>query len=292
MTNRNNLYLVGYASGMAGADSHAGEGPIAVLHSPYIRSMKTIQWDSMLLPERVLDLSLHDAIVSINKQLASRVAGLTKECKKFCVIGGDHSCAIGTWSGVYDAMHTYGDLGLIWIDAHMDSHTPETSDSGRIHGMPLAVLLGHGDASLTSILNKHPKIKPQHLCLIGVRSYEAGEAALLRELNVRIYYIEEVKERGFLTVLREAVAQVKKETYAYGLSIDLDSLDPEEAPGVDVPEKGGIHAADLEQGLSELMQDPELIATEIVEYDPTHDENRKTEKIIVSCLKIMAKAKR
>jgi arginase len=213
---------------------------------------------------------------------------MVNENKKFCVLGGDHSCAIGTWSGVHEAISAKGDLGLIWVDAHMDSHTPETSPSGRVHGMPLAVLLGHGDTSLTSILNSSPKIKPENLCLIGIRSYEPGEAALLEKLKIRIYFMEEVRQRGFVAVLQEAVAHVKQHTHAYGLTIDLDSLDPHEAPGVDVPEENGIHVAELYQGLQSIIQDPQLIATEITEFDPTHDQEQKTEKIIACCLDIIA----
>lgn len=288
MGNRNTLHLIGYASGIAGADSHAGDGPVVVQNSPYVKQLKHVEWDTMLYPEMTSGLPLPEMITSINHELALRTADMVSENKKFCVLGGDHSCAIGTWSGVHAAMHTKGDLGLVWVDAHMDSHTPETSPSGRVHGMPVAVLLGHGEKSLTSILNANPKIKPENLCLIGVRSYEEGEAALLKKLKVKIYFMDEVKRRGFVPVLQEAVEQVKKNTYAYGLTVDLDSLDPDEAPGVDVPEEGGIHVAELKQGLQLLMGDPQLIATEIVEFDPTHDKEQKTEKVIAACLDIIA----
>lgn len=288
MRTLNTLHLIGYASGIAGADSHAGDGPIAVQNSDYVEQLESVEWDTMLYPDMASGLPLPEMIESINHELALRTAEMVSEGKKFCVLGGDHSCAIGTWSGVHHAMHVKGDLGLIWVDAHMDSHTPETSPSGRVHGMPLAVLLGHGDKSLTSILNDSSKIKPENVCLIGIRSYEEGEAALLKKLNVKIYFMDEVKQRGFVPVLREAVEHVKKHTYAYGLTVDLDSLDPEEAPGVDVPEQGGIHADELKQGLKEVMKDPKLIATEIVEFDPTHDKDQKTEKIIADCLDIIA----
>ncbi len=290
MVNHNTLYLIGYASGIAGADSHAGDGPVKVQQSPFIESIKNIEWDSMLHPDTQSGMSLDENITSLNNKLAARCSALAQRDESFCVLGGDHSCAIGTWSGVQDAIHTKGDLGLIWVDAHMDSHTPETSPSGRIHGMPLAVLLGHGDKKLTSILNDNPKLKPENVCLIGVRSFEEGEAALLKKLNVRIYFMPEVKERGFSDVLREAVAHVKKHTYAYGLTVDIDSLDPDEAPGVDVPEKGGIHAEELYQGFNMVINDPQLIATEIVEFDPGNDKDQKTEKIIAACLEIIAKA--
>src|SRR5204862_2513914 len=127
----------------------------------------------------------------------------------------------------------------------MDSHTPATSETGRIHGMPLACLLGHGYPALTHILHSTPKLKPQNVCLIGVRSFEQGEEELWKKLNVRIYFMDEVIERGFATILKEAVNLVSANTVGYGLSIDLDGFDPLEVPGVDVPESDGIHVNDF-----------------------------------------------
>jgi arginase len=179
-------------------------------------------------------------------------------------------------------------MGLIWFDAHMDSHTPETSESQRIHGMPLACLLGYGYPTLTSIMHHQPKFKPENVCLIGVRSFESGEAAFLKRLNVRIYFMDEVKERGFDTVLQEAVELVSRHTIGYGLSIDLDGLDPQDAPGVDVPEIDGVGAVDFCAALKKVVSDPRLIATEVVEFDPTKDVARKTEILVADILKIIA----
>src|SRR5665213_879539 len=173
---------------------------------------------------------------------------LLQQHKFVSVVGGDHSCAIGTWSGVYDAMHHLGDIGLIWIDAHMDSHTPETTPTNHIHGMPLACLLGYGYPTLTGVLHAAPKFKPENVCLIGVRSYEKGEAALLKHLNVRVFFMEEVQERGFEVVLAEAVQHVNQHTIGYGITLDIDAVDPLEAPGVDVPEPEGIHVKALCNG--------------------------------------------
>lgn len=203
---------------------------------------------------------------------------------RFTVVGGDHTSAIGTFSGVAHALREQGDLGLIWIDAHMDSHTPATSESGNIHGMPVAALLGHGFKELTHILDANPKIKPAHLSLIGVRSFEHGEANFLRDLNVRIYYMEEVQERGLMTVIKEAQERAKQGTAGYGVSLDLDAIDPEDAPGVDVPEPNGLAGADVLAAMTYLAQDPELLATEIVEFDPQQDREQKTEILIAKLL--------
>lgn len=286
----NSLYLIGYASGIAGVDSNVGKGPLVLQSSPFLPTSKqgfSFHWDAMIRPSSKTLSQADDVVRKPCEELAKKVSELTRKQQSFVVIGGDHTCAIGTWSGVYDALHEKGEIGLIWIDAHMDSHTPNTSESGRIHGMPLACLLGQGYASLTHILHQAPKFKPQHVCLIGVRSFEQGEAELLKQLNVRIYLMEEVKERGFVTVLNEAVKCISANTIGYGLSIDLDSIDPLEAPGVDVPEPDGIHAKDLLTGLSGIASDPKLITTEIVEFDPSRDKEQITEKLIVSLLEVI-----
>ncbi|MHB1220778.1 MAG: arginase [Gammaproteobacteria bacterium] len=284
------LHLLGCASGIAGADLGSGNGPLTMQKSTFLADLSVpVVWKDMLkgVPGREMD----KAVSTLCTALAKQTAKLTRDKAFFSVLGGDHSCAIGTWSGVFDAKYAEGDIGLIWIDAHMDSHTPETSETGRIHGMPLAALMGHGYAALTEILNKQPKFKPENVCLIGVRSYESGEADLLKRLNVKVYFMDEVKQRGFDAVLQEAVKRVSQHTIGYGISLDLDGIDPLDAPGVDVPEPDGIRALDLQEGLKNIAHDPRLIAVEIVEFDPQYDEDRKTEQLVVSVLEILAQGR-
>lgn len=284
--------LIGIASGIAGADEHSGDGPLTMRHSPRLSGKQQLgvefEWREMLQAKAKDGKRLDDAVADACKELAHLVSPLIKSKQKFCIVGGDHSCAVGTWSGVYDALHEQGDLGLIWIDAHMDSHTPETSESGNIHGMPLAALLGYGYPALTSILSYDPKLKPENVCLIGVRSFEEGEAALLERLNVRVYFMDEVKERGFDAVLKDAIELVTKNTTGYGVSLDIDCVDPEDAPGVDVPEPDGIRADDLCAGLKQLYNDPKLLTCEVVEFDPTRDVEKKTEHLVADVLQILA----
>jgi arginase len=192
------------------------------------------------------------------------------------VVGGDHSCAIGTWSGVHRALANHGPVGLIWIDAHMDSHTFATTPSGQIHGMPLACLLGHGETALTRIGGAEAKLRPEQVCLIGVRSYEAGEAALLHRLGVRVYDMDEIRRRGLAEVFEEALAIVRQGTAGFGVSVDLDALDPGEEPGVGTPVAGGLRRAELADALSHLRGDPAFVAMEIVEYNPRRDRRHAT----------------
>ncbi|VVC76040.1 Arginase [Aquicella siphonis] len=286
-----NFRLIGYSCGIAGADIHAGDGPIVMRKSGLLQDLSRqgypFTWEAMITSPDFNALSIEKRVGLSCDALAREVSRLACAQVPFGVIGGDHTCAIGTWSGIYDALHEKGDFGLIWIDAHMDSHTPDTSITGRIHGMPLACLLGEGYDDLTGVLHPAPKLKPENICLIGVRSFEQGEADFLKRMNVRIFYMDEVKQRGFPAVLEDAVSHVSRHTFGYGISLDLDGIDPVEAPAVDVPEPDGIHAQDLLNGLSAISSDPRLIAAEIVEFDPSRDENRKTEKIIISVLQAL-----
>lgn len=277
--------LIGYAVGVAGAEGSVDEGPLTLQQSSLLATFKPlIQWSAMIESARLSAMTIVEQVKQAGEALAHEVSLQVQQHASFAVIGGDHTSAIGTWSGVYDALYKQGELGLIWIDAHMDSHTPQTSESGRVHGMPLACLLGYGDHALINILHATPKIQPHNLCLIGVRSFEKGEAELLKRLNVRVYFMEEVRERGFAVVLQEAVQHVSAQTIKYGISLDLDAIDPLDAPGVDVPEPNGIRIQDLLLGLSLVAKDKRYVGTEIVEFDPSRDKNKMTEKIIVAIL--------
>ncbi len=286
---KQSISLIGYASSVAGMEAPAfncGLSPSIIQHSSYLTDV-TLDWQAMLNPSASTELAKEEIVAEINTELAKQVSSLLKQQKKCCVIGGDHTCALGTWSGVYDALNQKGNVGLIWIDAHMDSHTPATTETGRLHGMPLACLLGYGDSRLTSILHAEPKIKPRNLCLIGVRSFEKAEELFLAKLGVRIYFMPEIKQRGFSAVLQEAVTYVSADTINFGLSIDIDAIDPRDAAGVGVPEAGGIRAEELLEGLLKIVANPKYIATEVAEFDSSRDVNRATEKVVTDIVKIL-----
>jgi arginase len=269
------VYLLGYASGTAAADAGCCDGPLVLEKSPYMAALSEAGIDLHNGSESVLE--------SVTRQCQSLAAAVAEQVKNkhfFTVFGGDHSCAIGTWSGVYSVVGKLGDMGMIWIDAHMDSHTPATSMTGNVHGMPLACLMGHGHPALINILSDKPKLKPEHVCIIGVRSYESGEAELLRDLGVRVFFIEEVQERGLAAVMTEALAIANKGTIGYGLSIDIDSIDPVDAPGTGVSEPNGLSASALCEVLKVVAGDERLLGTEIVEFDPHRDHDQLTEKLV------------
>jgi len=251
------IQLVGYASGIAASHSGCDQGPHVLKDSAYFKALNDqglqLHWAHMVEP--TITHSIAVAVQAVCTKLANVVCELVQQQQFFTVIGGDHSCAIGTWSGVHQAISPQGDLGLIWIDAHLDSHTPLTSETGNIHGMPVACLMGHGDEKLTQILSTNAKIKPENLCIIGARSFEAGEAALLKSLNVRVFFMDEVLEKGLSAVMEEAIKVVSENTVRYGLTLDIDSINPLEAPATGVSEPGGLNAAELCQALGKVKHD-------------------------------------
>lgn len=274
--------LLGFASGIAAGDTGTGTGPVFLKKHLLELEKWSYYWYKIFHPKYRLG-SIHNTVAEISKRLAKVSSNLIQKQQPFVTIGGDHSCAIGTWKGVSDALKSKGDIGLIWIDAHMDAHTPETSPSGNIHGMPLATLMGYGDQSLINLSRDSINIKPHNICLIGIRSYEREEYILLQRLGVRLYFMQDIASKGINAVMHDAVMHVSKNTIGYGLSIDLDSIDPTQVEGVGTPVSGGINTAELINGLSILKTHPPL-AAEIAEYNPNRDLNLKTIKILIKIL--------
>jgi arginase len=244
-----------------------------------------LQWGSFITSDA--SLLEHGKLAVVEEympRLANAVHSTLSKERFPLVIGGDHSCAIGTWSAIANFYRTMGDIGLIWIDAHLDSHTPQTSESGAPHGMPLACLLGYGSRNLTTIHDVVRKLRPQNVVVIGARSSEKGEEDLLESLGVRVMRIEEVHDRGFDVCLDEAIEIVSKETVGYGITFDIDSLDPIDAPGVGSPEDGGLWLSDVVRTF-ESMNKRKLIGFELVEYNPERDSgDLRTAKACVAIL--------
>ena len=224
------------------------------------------------------------AVSRLCGRLASAVADALSRDALPCVLGGDHSCAGGTWTGVARALHKRGarSLGLVWIDAHMDAHTPRTSHSGRLHGMPLAWLLGQDDDPLYGLATG--VLAPQHVCLVGVRSFEPEERERLERLGVRVLYMSDVEQRGLAAALDEALAVASRGTDAFGVSIDLDAVTPADAPGVATPVERGLGAAELARALARVAGREDLAGVELVEYCPRRDPDRRSARVAVDLL--------
>ena len=238
MPTKQPIDVIGYAVGLGAADARTADAPALLRKRGVFAPLGDVYWqaDSVMPPNSIADN--YDLIAQASLTHAEKIKASVLAQRFFISVGGDHSSAIGTWSGACAGCSQ--PVGLIWIDAHMDSHTPESSDSGNIHGMPLAALLGQGDPRLTHLLTPAPKLLPQHVVVIGIRSYEVAEAALLKHLGVRVFDMNTVKQQGIDSVLQEAMAITCTGTTAYGISIDVDGLDPSDAPGTGTVVPDGI----------------------------------------------------
>lgn len=281
------LSLLGMASCWGAQDKRCDLGPLHLqqlgIEKQLLSAGIEAHWHKMIHADTSQETDVWQRIVDACQQLADSCSELASNDQPFCVYGGDHSCAVGTWSGVKKGKQQ--EIGLIWIDAHMDSHTPQSSHSGAIHGMPLASLLGQGDQRLTDMSGPAPKLQPQNTCVIGVRSYEPEEQQLLEKLKVRVFAIEECYQRGLDNVFKEALQIANSNTCGYGISLDLDAIDPIHAPGVGSPERGGLRAKEILQVLSEQCRNFPLLGLEIAEYNPTRDIDNKTAQLAVEITK-------
>ncbi len=210
---------------------------------------------------------------------------LLKEHLRPFVLGGDQSISIGTWAAVLDYANQQDPskfFGLIWVDAHLDAHTPQTSPSQALHGMAAAVLMGYGDKIL-----EHTLLQPDRLVYIGARSYEEGEHDLLKKLGVKIYYQSEVDQRGFGVIFQEARDFVSRGGSPYGITLDIDAFDPQEAPGTGAKAEHGLKRADVLPALKGLFIDQKLRGFELVEFNPQLDQDGKTLRLIWDLLAVM-----
>lgn len=280
MTNRKEIATFGYAVGLAANDMGTAFAPVVLQNSSFFQKLPLIWKSIFYIKQGSPHLEAIPFIVEACTKLGEGVKETVKAGHPFLVFGGDHSCAIGTWSGASAALHDKGTLGLIWIDAHLDSHTHETTLSGNIHGMSLAALLGKGDKTLTTLLSDQQKILPENICVIGARSFEVEELELLEGLRVKIYFMEEIRTKGLSTIIAEAITLVTKTTAGFGVTIDVDALDPEEAPGVGTQAEGGLRTDELLKVCPEFVKNPHFIGLEVVEFNPLLDKDQKTERVV------------
>ena len=199
------------------------------------------------------------------------------------VLGGDHSIAAGSVSGVAEFYRRRGQkIGVLWIDAHSDINTPETSPSGNVHGMPLAALLGLGPEPLRNIFDYAPKIAPENTVLIGIRDVDAAERENIRRAGLNeVYTMRDIDERGMRTVMEEALRAAGRGTAGYHVSLDLDWIDPEDAPGVGTPVRGGATYREAHLAMEIIADHGRLLSFEMVEVNPVIDEHNRTADLAV-----------
>jgi arginase len=208
------------------------------------------------------------------------------------VLGGDHSIAMGTFAGTASHLRQTGQqAGLIWFDAHGDMNVPGVSPSGNIHGMPLAHLLGKGDADLKNILGFSPKVKSENVALIGIRDIDAGERRIIRESGIHAFTMREIDEHGMAAVARRALEIVNDGTAGFHISFDVDGCDPTVIPGSGTLVPGGVSFREAHLLMEYCADDGRLLSMEIVELNPFLDDgNVSAERALELILSAMGKS--
>lgn len=255
-------HIIGCAQGV-------GAGNAGCANAPSILAENFPNWPWLVTLEPEHLASDFDTVTHFNSKLASTVA---QTDKPLLVVGGDHSIAMGTWSG---ALQRYGATGLIWFDAHLDFHTLGSTPSDNMHGMPLAGLTG-----LDKNLLPAPYINPERLVIIGARSYEDDEVQHVQELGVKVFYAKDITTENFADICSQARAIADGEG-GFGVSLDIDFFDENYVPGTGTPEPGGP-STQLMQHIVPLCKDANIV--EVVEFNPHLDENNKTLKMLTKWL--------
>lgn len=224
-------------------------------------------------------------ITKANRQLADKIRRVMRLGHFPLVLGGDHSIAVGTVSGVASwARSRRRRVGVLWVDAHSDINTPQTSPSGNVHGMPLAALLGLGPEPLSGIGGRFRKVDPDNVALVGIRSVDDGERDHLRRLGVHVYTMADVDRHGIHIVMEKAIENVTKGTDYVHVSFDLDAVDPSLAPGVGTPVKGGLDYREAQLVMESLWSAGVMTSLEIVEVNPILDDRNSSARFAVELL--------
>jgi arginase len=211
------------------------------------------------------------------KDLAEIVQKCLEEDFVPLVLGGDHSIAAGAVSGV--AAHFRKEkkqIGYIWLDAHGDMNTPESSPSGNVHGMPLAAVMGYGAPELVDLLGFKPKVEPQNIVLVGVRDLDIQERRLVKKSGVRVFTMRDIDERGMREVMADALKYATDDTDGISVSLDMDFVDPSDAPGVGTPVRGGVTYREAHLAMEMIADSDAMASMEVVEINPVIDEHNRT----------------
>jgi len=229
-----------------------------------------------MVTKNAINAKYLDEIAEANEVLATQVSEILESDSLPVVLGGDHSIAIGSVSGVagyYKAKEQR--IGIIWIDAHLDSNTPETSISGNIHGMPLAILLGYGPKELTHIGGFAPKVRPEDCVVIGVRDVDPGERDLARSIGLKVFTMRDLDELGMSRVMDEAIDIASRYTVGFHATFDIDFVDPTYAPGVGTPVPGGGTYRESHLAMEKIFDSGKALSIELTEINAVLDiENR------------------
>ncbi|HXK01569.1 MAG TPA: arginase [Verrucomicrobiae bacterium] len=216
------------------------------------------------------------------EKLAARVDDALERSTLPLVLGGDHSVAVGTVTGVGGHFRKRSErIGLIWLDAHADMNTPDTSPSGNVHGMPLACIAGMGPALLSGLAGYRPKVDPRNTVIVGLRDVDDLEKPHVRDSGVRAFTMRDIDERGMRSVMEQAIGIASDGTAGFHLSLDMDCVDPVHAPGVGTPVRGGVTYREAHLAMEMICDSRLMLALEVVEVNPVIDERNRTAELAV-----------
>ena len=232
-------------------------------------------------PEGQPHLKYLEPIVSASEELSTLVSTTLKEQELPLLLGGDHSISLGSVAGV---AQVHSDIGVIWVDAHADFNTDETTPSGNIHGMILAALAGIGDNALTHASGWTPKINKETIVVVAARDLDSQEQELLRTHNIAVFTMSDIDQRGMTEVMKEAIAIASQHDNPIHLSLDMDSLDPREAPGVGTPVRGGLSYREAHLAMELVSASQRLVSMDVVEVNPILDSENTTAKLAVELI--------
>jgi arginase len=235
--------------------------------------------------ENCADLDCQVAqIAACCESLAERVAESVRAGRIPVCLGGDHSLAIGSVAGVSSEI---GKLGCLWIDAHPDANTPETSPTGNVHGMPVAILLGHGPERLVNVKRPGPKIAAEHLSITGTRDIDPGEAEFIRKHAIQMFTVFDVLEQGLSAVMDHAIERVSGETAGVHVSFDLDVLHEDIAPGVGLASRYGFDMREAAYVCRRLADRCPIVSIDLIGLNPVRDRNMRTARFAIELLLMM-----
>lgn len=291
--NKLNVSIIGVPTDYGQTRRGVDMGPSAIRYAGVVERLEAIghvvhdqgdirvsqKQEGTIVDKQLLNL---EEVIDVSTSLAKSVNEAIEQKEFPLVLGGDHSIAIGTLAGLGDH---YKNLGVIWFDAHADLNTPETTPSGNIHGMPLAVSIGLGHERLVKIRNNVPKIKPENVIIIGARSVDPGERELISQQGIKVYTMHEVDRLGMTRVMEDALGYLRERNVdGLHLSLDLDGLDPLYTPGVGTPVPGGITYRESHLAMEMLQESGMLTSAEFVEVNPILDEKNRTADVAVALM--------
>jgi len=193
------------------------------------------------------------------------------------VLGGDHSIAAGVAAGVADYFRKdKKQIGYLWLDAHGDMNTPESSPSGNVHGMPLAAIMGYGAPELVDLLGFKPKAEPGNIVIVGARDLDAQERKIVKKSGIHVFTMRDIDERGMREVMSDALKYAMDDTAGVAVSLDMDFVDPSDAPGVGTPVRGGVTYREAHLAMEMIADSESMVSLEVVEINPILDEHNRT----------------